>query len=590
MIIVEMVIACFPDLFPDETWQSACSRFVRRMRYPIVTTYLRKLQDSDNRFISPDFPSKIDHVTTRITSGVTSRDVIHNHTLYPLHAPFLTVKQRQLLISAMCGGGNPIRLLGLVNFAAQQPRHLRFCPKCMESDSSLYGEAYWHRVHQVGFSRFCPHHNCSLVESTIAFRPYVFETGLPICDQALGKDLGNKIIVDETNSPIWQKLARDVYWLLESNNQYTDPSENRIRYIKLLKDQSLATKSGRVKIPALLEAFHGYYYGFPLDLIGCKVIDPRQNWILDTIRNGSQSPIHNLLLMQFLGVTLEKFFLIDSSQPFGNGPWVCLNPTISHFNQLTIHNVQLSATRDGRPIGVFACACGYTYKVVPRKDKSLTDLFRVVKYGAAWCDVFTKAWQDNSITMTELMNRFGLDHGTLRHQAVRLKLPITRHNARTQNPKIRLGRGAAKRYRPKRQVNLLETRQSFLAAKAEQPQQSRTELREQQKKNVSRLRRYDQEWLSQNQPSIENKPVVRENRIDWVERDQNLAIKVIPTILQIQQIEPPRRASISAIIRFMQAKTITSIPQSLLPSTWKTLRANAETAKAFLSRLRKSNF
>ena len=300
MIIDEMLIACFPDLLPDETWQSACTRFVRRMRYPIVTTYLRQLQDSNSHFPSPDFPSKIDHVTTRIMSGVTSLEVIQKHTLYPLHTPFLTEKQRQVLISAMCDGGNPIRLLGLVNFAAYQPRHLRFCPKCIENDVSLYGEPYWHRVHQVGFSGFCPHHNVSLVESTIMFRPYVFQTGLPICDQALCKDLDNKVIVGDTNSTIWQKLARDVYWLLESNNQLKDPCENRIRFVKLLKGQFLATKSGRVKTQVLFDAFHTYYRGFPLDLIGCEVINPRQNWILDTIRKGSQSLIHNLLLMQFL--------------------------------------------------------------------------------------------------------------------------------------------------------------------------------------------------------------------------------------------------------------------------------------------------
>jgi TniQ len=200
MIIDEMVIACFPDLLPDETWQSVCTRFIRRMRYPITTTYLRLIQDSNSHFPSPDFPSKIDQMTSRITSGVTSIKIIQDHTLYPLHAPFLSEKQRQALISAMSDGGNPIRLLGLVNFAAYQPRHLRFCPKCIKNDLELHGEPYWHRVHQVGFSKFCPHHSISLVESSIAFRPYVFQTGLPICDQALCNDLSKQVVAGNTNS------------------------------------------------------------------------------------------------------------------------------------------------------------------------------------------------------------------------------------------------------------------------------------------------------------------------------------------------------------------------------------------------------
>jgi hypothetical protein len=44
---------------------------------------------------------------------------------------------------------------------------LKFCPDCVRQDINNFGEAYWHRMHQVPGIFICLPHNCFLIESRI---------------------------------------------------------------------------------------------------------------------------------------------------------------------------------------------------------------------------------------------------------------------------------------------------------------------------------------------------------------------------------------------------------------------------------------
>src|SRR5258707_529671 len=48
-----------------------------------------------------------------------------------------------------------------------RPEFLRRCPDCVKSDRQQYGEAYWHRLHQVPGVRICPIHDCVLEDSAV---------------------------------------------------------------------------------------------------------------------------------------------------------------------------------------------------------------------------------------------------------------------------------------------------------------------------------------------------------------------------------------------------------------------------------------
>jgi hypothetical protein len=45
--------------------------------------------------------------------------------------------------------------------------YLKYCPLCVNEDRENYGEAYWHRTHQIRNMKVCPKHNCNLINSTV---------------------------------------------------------------------------------------------------------------------------------------------------------------------------------------------------------------------------------------------------------------------------------------------------------------------------------------------------------------------------------------------------------------------------------------
>lgn len=44
---------------------------------------------------------------------------------------------------------------------------MKYCPICTDEDRRQYGEAYWHREHQIRNMQICTRHNCRLVNSSV---------------------------------------------------------------------------------------------------------------------------------------------------------------------------------------------------------------------------------------------------------------------------------------------------------------------------------------------------------------------------------------------------------------------------------------
>jgi len=89
-----------------------------------------------------------------------------------------------------------------------------------------------------------------------------------------------------------------------------------------------------------------------LSLEGSGISD----WIVDHVRNRRrlEHPLRHLVVELALA-TVER-----CAQPFGFGPWPCLNPIGGHFQKPVIE--QFKQVRGGGKIhGHFNCFCGYSY-------------------------------------------------------------------------------------------------------------------------------------------------------------------------------------------------------------------------------------
>lgn len=76
-------------------------------------------------------------------------------------------------------------------------------------------------------------------------------------------------------------------------------------------------------------------------------------------------------------------------QPFGAGPWPCLNSASEHLGQRLITTVEISMTKRRRrrvPKGTFRCSCGFAYaRVGP--DRSDLDQYHIddyLSFGEQW--------------------------------------------------------------------------------------------------------------------------------------------------------------------------------------------------------------
>jgi hypothetical protein len=82
---------------------------------------------------------------------------------------------------------------------------------------------------------------------------------------------------------------------------------------------------------------------------------------------GAHHPLRHLLLIHLLEQTAESFLTeepAEERQPFGTGPWVCLNPVCDSHGTPIITACEWIDSRftDGRPVGTFTCPrCGFSY-------------------------------------------------------------------------------------------------------------------------------------------------------------------------------------------------------------------------------------
>jgi len=273
------------------------------------------------------------------------------------------------------------------------PRHLRLCPVCIQEDKRRFREAYWHRTHQVSGTEVCPTHGVFLEESSVSRWAGRDNLQFITVDEAARASPPRRINSSDRDHQALLQVARDSAWLLEHPISGSALSELHSRYLRMLIACGLATYTGSIHVAALLGEFTRHYSPTLLQLLHCTFTvsdQTKTNWLLKLVRppKHAQHPLYHLLLLQFLGRTVEEFFqMTDTSRPFGEGPWPCLNPAAAHYRQPVILKCRLGdRLRYGKPTGKFSCDCGFAY-VRTGPDSAPEDRFRVgriISFGQAW--------------------------------------------------------------------------------------------------------------------------------------------------------------------------------------------------------------
>lgn len=378
-----MMLPYFPVAYPDELFYSRCARYAEWTGYRSARDPLRDLFGKGYQTVGIGFPRHLDAFIAALP-GAYHEDhaqLIAEASLLPFYAPFLTPFRVEQLRHFMRRETSPIRSSGVLGWILNRsisPPYLKLCLACAQEDQAQYGEAYWHRAHQIPGVLWCPIHELLLHRST-SYRIDRLTSARRVRTLRM-IPAGN--YQPQEQKPLIQ-FAKDAAWVLQNIDLPSDPDAIQKRYALLLAERSLASYSGQIREKAFLQAIGEFYPASLLSRFGCPtMLAQRRSPFIKLARpfRHAQHPAYHLLLMQFLRQDAAVFWDLPAQPgPFGASPWPCLNPAAQHYQEAVVYTCQIQSSRkDGQPIGTFRCHCGFQYQRIG-PDYGPLDRYRCTK-------------------------------------------------------------------------------------------------------------------------------------------------------------------------------------------------------------------
>jgi hypothetical protein len=617
------MIGFFPELYPDELFFSACSRYAEATGYETIKAATLDLFNSDRIRLSMDLPANLAKFVGSLPPGhhFTTSRLIDQHTLLPFFAPFISIERLAEIRRNMEQSG-AARIHGAtgINTFKNKLRFFRYCPGCVVADRDQYGEAYWHRVHHIPCINLCAIHRSYLKETEVPLRGMhrssaeVFATA-EVSVATSGMD--PKEEGDERLRNLQTELADNAWWLLQ-NAIFAGYRQNyRDHYVHLLYERGFCTYGGVLDRQKLANELTTYYSKDLLMKLKCAVrTDGAEDWVNRFVhrKNRAIHPVHHLLLLQFLGQSVEEFLRASDWQlpspkedsipeeikskvtvptfarpPFGLAPWPCLNRTAEHFQQnvVTICEIKTAQKHPRRPRGIFRCDCGFAYSRLG-PDTSESDrqtLDRYVSFGEQW-DKTVCELVDQGQSYDVIKKRLRMGSRRLALQIIRLG----RNNVSGRNVSWALKGGSTTTGddRRKMSADVLNARRAikrkqFRKALRANPKLRRTQLRILFAGHYSWLYQHDRDWLEKHLPvrGTTRKPT----KTHWAKKDAKLATAVRVEAERMRSLlGRPAMISRTAIMRNLGITYFSKNPAAKLPLTDTALSEAADTREQFAVR------
>lgn len=564
----------FPSPYQDEILYSVLARYHVRSGNTSIKATLEDLYSKTTATAVMDLPSHLNRLIENMPVGsrYTVNELIRYYTLFPFYAAFLPPEQAESIKKFMEGdkGGGVYNKIGLMASSISLNQYFKFCPECIKKDAEEYGELYWHRVHQVSGIHICSKHKMLLQDSKVSIRgfnkhQYTAAT-LENCIMVNGKNGYS----DDTMEKLF-KLSSDVQTLLDNELEQKAIKWFVHQYTTKLIDMGLANMNGNIKQKELIKSFINYFGEEFLTLIGSSIdVHSDHNWLTDLVRrkNKTSHPLRHLLLLKFIGVTIEELFTNKFEyKPFGNGEWPCLNPAADHYLENTIKEIEIKYNTDSKnPLGTFRCSCGFTY-LRSGPDTESDDRYKISKvknYGTVWEEKI-KELAEKKLSLRETSRRLKVDPATVKKYAKKLGVKTYWENRSNKEEEEILC---------KDQVNTLDNlidvrRNEWLWLMKQNPDKGKAELRQLNKALYVYLYRKDKEWLNSNSPKKRTTANVSE-RVDWKKRDDEIVLNVKRVVNEIVNSQgKPQRITITLVGGRLGIKALLEKHLDKLPKTKK---------------------
>ncbi|MFT8347327.1 TnsD family transposase [Clostridium saccharoperbutylacetonicum] len=562
------MIAQFPVIYKDEILYSAISRYHIRSGNISPKATLLDLFGSSTLSAVVELPSNIDNLIKNmpVTCKYTSEELIYNHTLFPFYTAFLPPERVKLVFNSMRGekGGDIYNRTGIMASSITQSRYFKYCPHCVKEGREKHGELFWHRVHQLSVSYICPKHKTLLLYSNVSIhqdnKHQYISANLENCAYE-DIDFNNKVTSNTAlqsgkynySDNVIEKLSditRDIEALINIKYPNKELGWFQEQYINKLIYMGYANINGRVNQKDLLRSFIDYYSPELLNILQSDIdINSESNWLSMITRKHRKSfhPIRHLLLIRFLGLSLEEFFhIIYVEKPFGEKPWPCLNAGSEHYLKPVVADLKISYdSKSKKTIGTFTCDCGFIYKRsgpdVDNKDRY--KIGRIEEFGDVWKDKLREL-VNRKLSLRAIAKELKVDTNTVDKYAGILRLEKhwskNKSNNSSQSEKD-------KNKEVKIEDIRFQYRSRWIELLNNNPNKSKTEIRNLDKSLFIWLYRNDREWLNNNSPTVQKRININ-RRVNWNKRDSEILKEVQKAVSSIlKSTGKPERITVSSI-------------------------------------------
>ncbi|MDF2503027.1 TnsD family transposase [Clostridium sp.] len=536
--------------------------------------------------------SNLDYLCGQVEGKYNVEELIENHTIFPYYNPFLPMERKISLLNNM-KYGNCEGIYTSLGFAAGgicRKKGIQYCCKCVESDIIKYGEPYIHREHQLEGILVCPHHKTIL--ST--YKNNSMNTSRIQYIRLDEKELDFKKDINIINDNIIDfekliKISQMAYKLLHCSINNIDRNDVLNTYKNLLYEKGFMSIGNIVHQNELYYEFTRFYGEEFLKLLECNIdFNNDYNWlkVISRKSNRTSHPLRHLLLINFLVGDIDVFLnkVNKKYNPFGQGPWPCLNKAAEHYRQDVISDVII--TRDSKaplPVGTFKCSCGYIYS---RKgpDKTSEDRYKIGKtkeFGYVWTDKFIEFLKEGTYSSRQLANIMGCDPNTIRKKASELNMNYFGSN-KIENIQIN-----SDEHEQKNGFKLEKFKDKVIEVVESNKGTGKLKIKALVPNEIRYICKYDKNWMDRVfvlPKCIENNKCVK---IDWDERDRVYLSLVEEKCKEIYNRIPYQRVTKSAIGTELGIRNMLYNHAEKLPNTIQFVHSKQESVEQF--RIRRCN-
>lgn len=564
------MLAYFPTIYNDELIYSMLSRYHHRSGNGTLKESTMDLFGESNAYIIPDLTTKLGPLLCRVGQfhKVNIDDWINNHTLYNYFTNFNTKNIKQIVRFYMINGDGENKLhylTGQMATTIKEPLFFRYCPECLKIDIQKKGETYWRTYHQLPSVFICLEHEVPLEDSKVKIRPdnsILSHPSIENCQTKYEHDF-TKL------KSLWFYIIGEESYKVTIKNYDFDQIKLFEIYHYLLRKKGYMKSKGTTNQIKLREDF--------IDFFGIDFLEMMQSlpcgvdgkcWLKAITRKHRKSfhPVRHLLLIHFLGESVDTIYQNANKlyHPFGEGPYLCLNPAANHYLMPVLLNLKVTWCKDTkRPVGTFSCTCGFVYsrRGPDEMPGDKTKIGRIKEFGEIWLEKLQQLVEKEKLSYRACSKILKVDINTIiKYSKPRKSKPI--------GGEI---------------ITICNSKQQWLDLIKHYPSLSKTELRKKNPAIYMRIYRNDKEWLKNNSP-VANANVITTNRGDWINRDLQVLDEVKKALKDLYSKEKPVRITVSSIGKAINQKSLLEKKADRLPLTMEFIDTIKETVEDFQKR------